>query len=195
MFHCLGPGPREKGPSFKTTTKAHWVGFASLSWKAETLCHSRSPHREAGWDGGPAWGTAEGLSPAGKMRLCQRQDPACLGILCVEANTQQILQTLCNEFVVVQSLCHVWLFAIPWTAACQASLSFTISQSLLKLKGWDDWMESPTQRTWVLFWAAIISQLLSLHLISSPSGSSPTSPPFKNAMPSLIFWATELLAK
>ena len=35
--------------------------------------------------------------------------------------------------VVVQLLSHVWLFAAPWTAACQASLSFTISQSLLKL--------------------------------------------------------------
>ena len=35
--------------------------------------------------------------------------------------------------VVVQSLSHVQLFAIPWTAACQASLSFTISLSLLKL--------------------------------------------------------------
>ena len=34
---------------------------------------------------------------------------------------------------VVQSLSHVWLFAIPWTVACQASLSFTISQSLVKL--------------------------------------------------------------
>ena len=34
---------------------------------------------------------------------------------------------------VVQSLGHVRLFEIPWTAACQASLSFTISQSLLKL--------------------------------------------------------------
>ena len=28
---------------------------------------------------------------------------------------------------------HVWLFPIPWTAAHQASLSFTISGSLLKL--------------------------------------------------------------
>ena len=28
---------------------------------------------------------------------------------------------------------RVWLFVTPWTAACQASLSFTISQSLLKL--------------------------------------------------------------
>ena len=35
--------------------------------------------------------------------------------------------------VVVQSLGGVWLFVTPWTAACQASLSFTISKSLLKL--------------------------------------------------------------
>ena len=35
--------------------------------------------------------------------------------------------------IVVQSLSHVLLFATPWTVACQASLSFTISQSLLKL--------------------------------------------------------------
>ena len=33
----------------------------------------------------------------------------------------------------VQSLSRVRLFATPWTAACQASLSSTISQSLLKL--------------------------------------------------------------
>ena len=36
--------------------------------------------------------------------------------------------------VIVQWLSYVQLFATPWTAACQASLSFTISQSLLKLK-------------------------------------------------------------
>ena len=33
----------------------------------------------------------------------------------------------------VQSLSHVWLFVTPWTAAHQASLSITNSQSLLKL--------------------------------------------------------------
>ena len=32
-----------------------------------------------------------------------------------------------------KSLSRVWLFATPWTVACQASLSFTISWSLLKL--------------------------------------------------------------
>ena len=37
------------------------------------------------------------------------------------------------KFVVVQSLSCVRLFANPWTAACQASLSITNSQSLLKL--------------------------------------------------------------
>ena len=36
-------------------------------------------------------------------------------------------------FLVVQSFSHVWLFATPWTAALQASLSFTISWNLLKL--------------------------------------------------------------
>ena len=35
--------------------------------------------------------------------------------------------------VVVQSLSRVHLFVTPWTAARQASLSFTISWSLLKL--------------------------------------------------------------
>ena len=33
----------------------------------------------------------------------------------------------------VKSLSHVWLFATQWTAARQTSLSFTTSQSLLKL--------------------------------------------------------------
>ena len=44
--------------------------------------------------------------------------------------------------VVVQLLSHVRLFATPWTAACQASLSFTISQSLLKLMSIESVMPS-----------------------------------------------------
>ena len=36
-------------------------------------------------------------------------------------------------FSSVQLLNSVWLFVTPWTAACQASLSLTNSQSLLKL--------------------------------------------------------------
>ena len=37
------------------------------------------------------------------------------------------------QFSPVQSLSHVRLFATPWTAACQASLSITNSWSLLRL--------------------------------------------------------------
>ena len=38
----------------------------------------------------------------------------------------------CKSIIVIQLLSHIWLFANPWTAARQASLSSTISQSLLK---------------------------------------------------------------
>ena len=38
-----------------------------------------------------------------------------------------------SQFSSVQSHSHVWLFATPWTAAAQASLSITNSWSLLKL--------------------------------------------------------------
>ena len=42
-------------------------------------------------------------------------------------------QDVSFQFSSVQSLSHVQLFATPWTAARQASLSITNSQSLLKL--------------------------------------------------------------
>ena len=38
-----------------------------------------------------------------------------------------------SQFSLVQSLSHVLLFATPWTATPQASLSITNSWSLLKL--------------------------------------------------------------
>ena len=43
-----------------------------------------------------------------------------------------IYSSSCCVIVVVQSISHVQLFATPWTAACQASLSITNSRSLLK---------------------------------------------------------------
>ena len=43
---------------------------------------------------------------------------------------------------VVQSLRHVQFFASPWAAKCQASLSFTISQSSLKLMSIESVMPS-----------------------------------------------------
>ena len=43
---------------------------------------------------------------------------------------------------VVQLLGHVWLFTTPWNAARQASLSFTITQSLLRLMSIESLMPS-----------------------------------------------------
>ena len=45
----------------------------------------------------------------------------------------RVAGTVVTFTVVVHSLSPVWLFATPWTAACQASLSFTISWSFFKL--------------------------------------------------------------
>ena len=42
------------------------------------------------------------------------------------------LITCLQHHAVVQSLSHIQLFATPWTAAQQRSLSFSISQTLLK---------------------------------------------------------------
>ena len=66
-----------------------------------------------------------------------------VGIFSVSVNTEIDLLTnrhlkkwsmsLVIQFSSVQSLSHVRLFASPWTAACQVSLSITNSQSLLKL--------------------------------------------------------------
>ena len=47
----------------------------------------------------------------------------------------------CSSFA-VQLLSCVWLFATPWIAACQASLSFTISWSFRKLMSIESVMPS-----------------------------------------------------
>ena len=46
------------------------------------------------------------------------------------------------QFNSVQSLSHVWLFATPWIAARQASLSITNSRSSLKLTSTESLMPS-----------------------------------------------------
>ena len=47
-----------------------------------------------------------------------------------------------NGCAVLNCFSHVRLFEIQWTAACQASLSFTISQSLLKFMSIESVMPS-----------------------------------------------------
>ena len=64
---------------------------------------------------------------------CSHENERCL-LLGREAMT--------NLSSVQLSLIHVQLFAIPWTAACQASLSMTDSWSLLKLMSIESVMPS-----------------------------------------------------
>ena len=47
-----------------------------------------------------------------------------------------------HRVLIVWSVSHLRLFVTPWTAACQASVSFTISQSLLKLMSIESVMPS-----------------------------------------------------
>ena len=53
-----------------------------------------------------------------------------------------MLASIISQFSSVQSLSCVQLFATPWTAACQVSLSITNSRSLLKLMSINSLMPS-----------------------------------------------------
>ena len=74
-----------------------------------------------------------------------------------------------KSLVVAQSLSHVRLLATPWTAARQASLCFTILQSLLKLMSLESVMPSNCR------------PLSSSSVV--PSSSSPQSFPASGSFP------------
>ena len=62
-----------------------------------------------------------------------------------------------NTFSSVQSLSLVWLFVTPWTAARQASLSITNSQSLPKLMSIESVMPSTISSSVVPFFSHLQS--------------------------------------
>ena len=68
----------------------------------------------------------------------------------------------------VQSLSRVRLFGTPWTAACQAFLSFTVSQSLLKLMSTEPVMPSSHL---ILCHPLLPSVFLSIRVFSNESVS------------------------
>ena len=61
----------------------------------------------------------------------------CYGQLVINLMQLDLSVFVLNLFSSVQSFSHVGLFATPWTAACQASLSITNSRSLLKVMSID----------------------------------------------------------
>ena len=80
----------------------------------------------------------------------------------------------CYCFSSVKLLSRVRLFAIPWTAACQASLSITNSQSLLKLMSIESVMPS--------------NHLILCHLFLLPSSTFPSIRVFSNESALYIRW-------
>ena len=74
---------------------------------------------------------------------------------------KQLTGTVDWRAVVVQSLNHIRIFATPWTAAHQASLSITNSQSLPKLMSIESVMDVSLSELWELVmdreaWRAVI---------------------------------------
>ena len=63
--------------------------------------------------------------------------------------------------VVIQLLSCVWLFATPWTAACKASLSFTISRSFLKCLEGCGVAQSRTQLKWLSSSIVFLDRMIS----------------------------------
>ena len=65
------------------------------------------------------------------------KEPSCQCWRCKETQVlyKKYIVCVCDalQFSSVELLSRVWFFATPWTAVCQASLSITNSQSLLKL--------------------------------------------------------------
>ena len=83
------------------------------------------------------------------------------------ANEENSANTELSLLVVVQLLTCVWLFVTPWTVARQASLSFTISWSLLKLMSIESVM--PSNRLMLCCPLLLPSIFPSIRVISSES--------------------------
>ena len=88
---------------------------------------------KATWKGSPLW---ENIHSICEITL---QAPTAI---CYNTILTEISLWMIHSVNSVQSLSHIWLFATPWTAARQASLSITSSQSLLKLMSIESVMPS-----------------------------------------------------
>ena len=114
-------------------------------WTIIALSRSRQRHEGSGRGENPA----DALSPRPKSDhiasawISQCQGHACLGnVAQTGSHGPDFTSISMEEGSSVQLLSRVQLFASPWTAAHQASLSITSSQSLLKLMSIESVMPS-----------------------------------------------------
>ena len=101
--------------------------------RKEKKSKDRAPKQYTDWEEAVTW-----IKP---LTQIQEKKPKCNRSIITTAYSRpsSVLWSVCiyivqfnPPFSSVQSLSHIQLFATPWTAACQASLSITNSRSLLK---------------------------------------------------------------
>ena len=117
---CEEPHPSSADPGWALTMfppHSAWVYSPqySLPWRKEMAIHSSILAWETAWHA-----AVHGVTESDNGLATKSPPPL-------------------SAFVVVSSLSCVQLFVTPWTAARQASLSFTISQSLPKLMPLSQW--------------------------------------------------------
>ena len=80
-------------------------------------------------------------------------------------------------YTLVESLGCAQLFVTPWTAACQASLTFTISQHVLKLMSIESVM--PSNHLIVLYW--FLLYMIQIYIYIPSFLSLPPPPPSQSS--------------
>ena len=123
---AAGPGRNQtdKGersdPSWHFWVKINWtLGFPGGARGKESTCQCRRCKNT----GFISWlGRSPGKGNGNPLQYS-----------CLENSMERGARQTTVQFSSVQLLSHVWLFVTLWSAACQASLSITNSQSLLKL--------------------------------------------------------------
>ena len=131
-IHMESQGTLNSQNNFEKEEWSSWEVFGpvGLFWLPQWLRSPRGLDGQRCWTPHSVWTacTWRVVPPPTQfskpLRNSHRHKPFCL-FLSLAVNS--ILH------IVVQLLSRVWLFETLWTAACQASLSFTISWSLLKL--------------------------------------------------------------
>ena len=99
------------------------------------LCGSagkESAHNSGDLGSIPGLGKSPGEGKGYLLQCCGLKNSMDYIVHGVTKSRTQLSRFNFHQFSSVQSLSHVWLFVIPWTAAPQAFLSFTNPQSLLK---------------------------------------------------------------
>ena len=124
-IHCLTPFPKLNNNNVCACMLSHIWLFANPWTAARQVPLSLGLSRQEYWSGLP-FPTPEDLPYSG-IEPMSSVSPADRFFTAEPPRKPE------KTMAFVQSLSHVWLFATPWTAECQAFFSFTVTQSLLKL--------------------------------------------------------------